>query len=154
MEFIELIERRIAMKLALATLLALVATLAQAEHYGAPLTMKNPISLPAAIKQLDKQSTAQVLIESKVDKVCVAKGCWLGLVSATDDIRVTFKDYAFFVPPSLIGKTVLVQGQLEKVTMTLEETKHYVQDAGGDPSKVTTPRVEYRIVASGVEVRS
>ncbi|MBC7984485.1 MAG: DUF4920 domain-containing protein, partial [Candidatus Obscuribacterales bacterium] len=92
------------------TLIALTATVACAEHYGAPLTLKNPIPLSTAIKQLDSKSSAQVLVESKVDKVCVVKGCWLGLVSEAEDIRVTFKDYAFFVPPSLIGKTVMVQG--------------------------------------------
>jgi hypothetical protein len=47
----------------------------------------------------------------------------------------------------------LVEGTLEKVVMTLEDTKHYVKDAGGDPSQVTSPRTEYRIVASGVEVK-
>jgi hypothetical protein len=141
------------MKVFLALLLVLTSTLALAEHYGAPIEAKNPVTLAAAIKQLDKQSNANVLVESKVDKVCVVKGCWLGLVSEADDIRVTFKDYAFFVPSSLIGKTVIVEGVLEKVTMTLDETKHYVKDAGGDPSIVTEPRVEYRIVASGVEVK-
>ena len=142
------------MKSVLALLLTLTSTLALAEHYGAPIKAKNPVTLSAAVKQLDNQSTAQVLVESKVDKVCVAKGCWLGLVSDTGDVRVTFKDYAFFVPSSLIGKTVIVEGVLEKVTMTLDETKHYVKDAGGDPSTVTEPRVEYRIVASGVAVKT
>lgn len=66
---------------------------------------------------------------------------------------MTFKDYAFFVPSTLIGKTVLAQGELKKVTMTLEETKHYVKDAGGDPATVTQPRVHYELVASGVQVK-
>ena len=141
------------MKVILAFLLATVSTLAAAEHYGAPVKAAKPVSLEAAIKQLANANSANVLVESKVEKICVVKGCWMGLVNNTGDVRVTFKDYAFFVPPSLIGKTVVVEGKLEKVTMTLEETKHYVKDAGGDPSTVTSPRVEYRIVASGVEVR-
>ena len=142
------------MKLTVGISLALIATLAWAEQYGAPIKATNPIALSAAIKQLDARATAPVLVEAKVDKICVVKGCWLGLVNDKDDVRVTFKDYAFFVPPSLIGKTVVVEGVLEKVTMSLEETKHYVKDAGGDPSTVTTPRVEYRIVASGVAVKA
>jgi len=142
------------MKVIVALVLIFASTLALAEHYGAPIKAKNPVALATAITQLEKQSTASVLVESKVDKVCEAKGCWLGLVSDNGDVRVTFKDYAFFVPSSLIGKTVIVEGVLEKVTMTLDETKHYVKDAGGDPSSVTEPRVEYRIVASGVEVKS
>lgn len=134
--------------------LMLLPTWALAEHYGAPIAKKNPTTLAAAVKRLESSPTAAVQVQSKVDKVCVVKGCWLALTDAPNDIRVTFKDYAFFVPASLIGKIVIVEGVMEKVTMSLEETKHYVKDAGGDPSTVTKPRVEYRIVASGVEVKS
>jgi Domain of unknown function (DUF4920) len=144
------------MKTFVATLLCCWAAIASAEHYGAEIKSKTPLSLAAAIKQLDSKPSADVLIESKVDKVCVVKGCWMALTNsnAKDDVRVTFKDYGFFVPSSIIGKTVLVEGKLEKVVMSLEDTKHYVKDAGGDPSTVTTPRTEYRIVANGVQVKS
>ena len=121
---------------------------------GAPITQKNAVPLSAAITKLGNATSAPVFVEAKVDKICEVKGCWLGLVSDQGNARVTFKDYAFFVPKSLVGKQVLVEGMLEKITMSMEETKHYVQDAGGDPSKVTTPRTEYRIVATGVQVKS
>jgi hypothetical protein len=135
--------------------LLLLPLLASAEQYGAPIAKKNPTTLAAAVKRLESSPKAAVQVESKVEKICVVKGCWLALTDAANaDIRVTFKDYAFFVPASLVGKTVIVEGVMEKVTMSLEETKHYVKDAGGDPATVTKPRVEYRIVASGVEVKS
>lgn len=138
---------------ATALVLCTVATLAGAEQYGAPIKGKSPVSLQAAIEQLASKPKADVLIESKVDAVCVVKGCWMALTDSGGDVRVTFKDYGFFVPGSIIGKTVLVEGTLEKVVMSLEDTKHYVKDAGGDPSTVTQPRTEYRIVASGVQVK-
>lgn len=141
------------MKYVLASLLCCWAAIASAEHYGAPIQAKNPLTLQAALKQLDKAPAADVLIESTVEKVCVVKGCWMALTNAKDEVRVTFKDYGFFVPATIIGKTVLVEGKLEKVVMSLDDTKHYVKDAGGDPSTVTQPRVEYRIVASGVQVK-
>jgi hypothetical protein len=142
------------MKVIVGVACVLLSSLACAENYGAPLKSRQAISLDSAIQQLAGQRTAAVVVESKVDKVCTAKGCWLGLSNPSGEIRVTFKDYGFFVPPSLIGKTVLVEGVLEKVTLSLAETKHYVKDAGGDPATVTQPRVEYRIVARGVEVKS
>ena len=143
------------MKLVFGTLLCCWAAIATAEHYGAEIKAKTPLTLQAAIKQLDTKPSADVLIESKVDKVCVAKGCWMALTNKDrkDEVRVTFKDYGFFVPSSIIGKTVLVEGKLEKVVMSLEDTKHYVKDAGGDPSTVTQPRTEYRIVATGVQAK-
>lgn len=139
------------MRIALALLLGMTSTLALAEQYGAPIAAtKQAVSLESAIGQLDKASSANVVVESKVDKVCTVKGCWLGLVSKNNELHVTF-DEKFFVPASLIGKTVRVEGKLEKVTMTLEETKHYVKDAGGDPSKVTQPRTAYQMTATGVQ---
>lgn len=137
-----------------AFLLCSLAMIASAEHYGAAIKGSNPISLKAAIEQLDGKPRADVLIESKVDAVCVVKGCWMALIDSAGEARVTFKDYGFFVPSSIIGKTVIVEGTLEKTVMSLAETRHYVKDAGGDPSAVTTPRTEYRIVASGVQVKS
>jgi hypothetical protein len=141
------------MRTLLGLMLGLVATLAAAEQYGAPIAARSPVSLQAALKQLEQGPLANILIEAKADKVCTVKGCWLGLTNASGDVRVTFKDYAFFVPASIVGKTVLVEGTFEKVTMSLEDTKHYVKDAGGDPATVTEPRIEYRIVAKGVEVK-
>ena len=78
------------MRIALGVLLGLVVASAQAEHYGAALTMKSPLSLEAAVKQLDDKSAADVLVESQVDKVCEQKGCWLALKSGSSLLHVTF----------------------------------------------------------------
>ena len=101
-----------------------------AEQYGAPLTLKTPVTLEAAVQSLGDRGTADVLVESTVAKVCEQRGCWIALKSASSQLHVTFKDEAFFVPASLIGKTVLVQGKLTK--------------AGAS----------YELVASGLQVKS
>ena len=112
-------------------LLGLAAVVASAaEQYGAPLTLKTPVTLEAAVQSLYERGTADVLVESTVAKVCEQRGCWIALKSATSQLHVTFKDEAFFVPSSLIGKTVRVEGKLTK----------------------TGPR--YQLVASGLEVKS
>src|ERR1700754_2716984 len=102
------------MRIALGLLLALTATFANAEQYGAPITMKNPVTLEAAVNQLQNKSSATVLVEAEVGSICQAKGCWIGLKSTASELHVTFKDYAFFVPATLMGKTVLAQGELKK----------------------------------------
>ncbi|HKR35666.1 MAG TPA: DUF4920 domain-containing protein [Steroidobacteraceae bacterium] len=108
----------------------LAATASAAEHYGAPLTMKNPLTLEAAVQQLGDRATANVLVESTVAKVCEQRGCWLALKSASSQLHVTFKDEAFFVPATLVGKTVLVEGKLTK-------------EAAG-----------YQLVANGLQVKT
>lgn len=116
--------------------------------------MRHPVSLDAAVTLLRSQTVADVLVESKVDKVCTMKGCWLGLKTAHGEIHVTFKDESFFVPPTLMGKTVLVQGKLRKVVVTLEEAKHHAKEVGGDPAAVQEPAVRYELVASGLQVKT
>jgi hypothetical protein len=112
-------------------MLSLLAAIARAaEQYGAPLTLKNPLTLEAAVRQLGDRPAADVLVESTVAKVCEQRGCWLALKSASSQLHVTFKDEAFFVPSSLIGKTVLVEGRLTK-------------EAAG-----------YQLVANGLQVKS
>lgn len=125
-----------------------------ATQFGAPITLKEALTLDQAIAQLKDPNATQknILIEAKVDSVCEMKGCWMGLKTGTNTARVTFKDYKYFVPVSLRGQMVKVEGTLEETKMSLKETKHYVKDAGGNPDEVKEPKTEYRIVATGVEV--
>ena len=119
-------------------------------EYGSKITMKNAIPLKQAIKEKKKN----VLIKAKVGKVCEAKGCWMVLESKDSDVRVTFKDYSFFVPLSLIGKNVLVQGELKSHTMSKNEARHMAKDAGKSQEeilKIVSPVTEYRMIASGIK---
>lgn len=125
---------------------------ADKNHFGAALTLNKAISVEQAIAKANS-SSSPILIEGKVGSVCQAKGCWMGFNSDAGKVRVTFKDYGFFVPFSVVGKTVQAEGTLEKVTLSLEDSKHLVEDGGGDPDSVTEPLVEYQMVASGVVIK-
>ena len=63
-----------------------------------------------------------------------------------------FKDYGFFVPTDSGGKTVTLVGTFSKKVITEAQAKHFAEDAGEDPSKVTGDRTEYAIVATSVVV--
>lgn len=113
------------------------------------------LSIEQAIEQFENQkNSSSLLITAKVKSICVVKGCWMGLEHSSDEVRVTFKNYGFFVPPSLVGKKVDIQGEIKKVTLSLKDTKHFIKDAGGDPETVTEPRVEYQIIATGVRLHA
>ena len=102
-------------------LLGLAAAAAgAAEHYGAPITLEEPQTLEAAVQGLGDRAGADVLVRSKVAQVCAERGCWLGLKSASSQLHVTIKDEAFFVPSSLVGKTVVVEGKLRKASAGYE----------------------------------
>jgi hypothetical protein len=127
-------------------------------QFGATIdTTKKALSVDEAIAQFQTQSaekkTGPVLLEAKIDKVCKKKGCWMTIKSKSRDMRVIFKDYGFFVPMNLVGRTIYAEGTLKEEKLTLEETKHFIKDEGGDPSKVTVPIIDYQFVASGVVVK-
>lgn len=97
-----------------------------------------------------------VIIKTTVAEVCPKKGCWMKVqgAKAGEQMRVTFKDYGFFVPTELNGKEVALQGRYVKHTESVEEQKHLMQDAKRPQSEidaVTKPKETLRFVATGVK---
>ena len=64
------------------------------------------LNLDAIADQPEKFSGKEVCVEGSISAVCQAKGCWMTIAGgkATSRARVTFKDYAFFVPKDVKGK--------------------------------------------------
>ncbi|MDH6253936.1 hypothetical protein M2347_003663 [Chryseobacterium sp. H1D6B] len=109
-------------------------------------------------KKLKKENkkVENVAIKGKVTDVCEKKGCWLTI--QTDDnsqFFVKMKDYAFFVPTSLKGKNVVLEGSAERKVTSIDEQKHYAEDAKKPQSEIDaikTPKEEIRFVANGIKV--
>ena len=72
-------------------------------------------------------------------------------------MRVTFKDYAFFVPKDASGKTVIMDGYAYKNVTTVAELRHYAEDAGKpkeEIEKITEPESELVFEAHGVIIKN
>jgi hypothetical protein len=123
-----------------------------AESWGEKITLSSPSTIESAISSLSSKKENEILVKAIVKKVCEKKGCWMTLKSSNKDIRVTFKNYDFFVPLKLQNKEVLVQGKITEHTMNVKEAKHYAEDAGSKSDHITKPVKEYRIVASGISL--
>ena len=113
------------------------------------------VELATLLKDPTGQDGKAVSVEGKVRKACERKGCWMEL--AGDDkgpgVRVTFKDYGFFVPIDSAGRTARVEGVVSVKTLTDEMAKHYESEGAIVPrGKDGKPR-EVQLVASGVELR-
>jgi hypothetical protein len=79
-------------------------------------------------------------------------------VKTTDGqtMRVSFKDYGFFVPKDIAGKTVVIDGEAKMKTTSVAELQHYAEDAGkskAEIAKITEPKHELTFVADGVIVK-
>ncbi len=65
------------------------------------------------------------------------------------------KDYAYFVPLSLVGKNVILEGDAESKIVSVDELKHYAEDAKKPQAEIdaiTAPKEEIRFMASGIKV--
>ena len=69
-----------------------------------------------------------------------------------EPMRVTFKDYGFFVPTDSGGKRVTIVGTFDRKVISEKQARHYAEDAGQDPSQIVGERTEYSIVATSVVV--
>ncbi|WP_420582535.1 DUF4920 domain-containing protein [Reichenbachiella sp.] len=113
---------------------------------------KDISQLPALMKTSDSVS---IVLSGTIEKTCAVKGCWMQLKTGEkNNLRVTFKDYAFFVPKSgAKGNNAIVNGYCVKQETSIEELRHYAKDAGESEetiAMITEPKMEYNFVASGV----
>ena len=146
--------------LSLAFCLIASFTFAQTEYKGqkfgeafTPGDVKPAAKMEAA---MGSKTTTDMKIEGKVVDVCKKKGCWMTLEMANGEpMRVTFKDYAFFMPLDIVGKQVVLDGIAKKQTISVETLRHYAEDAKKSPeevAKITDPKKELAFEAKGVVI--
>ena len=127
-----------------------VAVTDAAEIFGAPLNEDaNPATLSAILKRPDQFVGSAVRVEAKISQVCRRKGCFMIATSGEGAIRISFKDYAFFVPTDTGGKTVTFTGTVIARELSEEQAAHLREDAGSDAIEAGPV---YEIVADAVSV--
>ncbi len=124
------------------------------ESFGKKIKAKGSQSV--SILNNENVPTSPVKVEGEVESVCQAAGCWMKVKLADGKtMRVTFKDYGFFVPKDLAGQKVIFEGKPAIKTTSVDDLKHYAEDAGKSKeeiAKITEPKVELTFVADGVLV--
>jgi PBP1b-binding outer membrane lipoprotein LpoB len=128
------------------------------QTYGEKIDAKDAVAiaeLPAMVEG-SKDKKVQAKISAKVLDVCPKKGCWMDLyVNDSTTVFVKMKDYGFFVPMDMIGKTVVLEGEaFEKIT-SVNELRHYAEDAKKTQAEIdaiTQPKKSIRFLASGIVV--
>lgn len=139
-------------------LLTLTVTFSHAQgNFGKQIDDKKAIEAAALPGQMGDKSDMKAKVTGTVESVCQVKGCWMKVNMANGEtMRVMFKDYAFFVPKDITGKTVVFEGEAKKTTVPVEHLKHYAQDAGKSKeeiAKITEPKDELTFIADGVIVK-
>lgn len=124
--------------------------------FGQAVTADNATAVAELPNLMADQQQVDVKVTGKVLDVCPKKGCWMTLeLPDKSTVLVKFKDYGFFVPLELIGKTVVLEGQAKKIETSVAELKHYAEDAKKSKEEIDAikePKKEIRLTANGVLV--
>jgi hypothetical protein len=115
-----------------------------------------PRQMQVRYNTLKEGDTAKLSFKARVDSVCQSKGCWMVLdLENGQEVMVKFKDYSFFVPKDIAGDIVIVHGKAFVSETSVEEQRHYAEDAGKSPAevqKITTPERTLSFEADGVKI--
>src|SRR5688572_15806653 len=82
-----------------------------ATYYGEKITADSAVTIDNIVTLMGDKPELSIKLIGQVDAICQKKGCWMDLKkSDSSTIRVTFKDYGFFMPKDGAGKTAIVRG--------------------------------------------
>jgi len=114
-------------------------------------------SMASHYKTMQVSDSINAKMTAKVTSVCQAKGCWMRLdLEDGNDVMVKFKDYGFFMPKDIAGKNVIVNGKAFIEEVSVDEQRHYAEDAGKtteEIASITKPKRTLSFEADGVLIQ-
>ena len=127
--------------------------------YGTQVNLSAPVDITEMTRVVEEQDSARLTVEGKIVSTCKMKGCWMSIaLPEGEEMRVTFKDYSFFVPKEGVeGKTAVFEGWAKREVVTEKERRHYAADAGKskeDVEAIKGDSHELTFVADGVVIKN
>ncbi len=144
--------------------LALVTLLVAATAFAGEKIVKRGAAIPAdaelvplaqVLEKPDQYAKSAVVTEGVIETACEKKGCWMQLApeAGKPGVRVTFKDYGFFVPLDSKGMTAKVEGVVAIKTLSKEDADHLAAEGAKLTRNEDGTAREISFVANGVELR-
>jgi hypothetical protein len=126
------------------------------DKYGEIIAADDAIDVAVIPAKLETTPSFNTKIKAKVLYVCPKKGCWLKIaVNDSTEAFVKMKDYAFFTPVAIKGKTVVIDAVASIKTTPVSELRHYAEDAKKSQEEIaaiTEPKKEISFLANGIVV--
>lgn len=123
---------------------------AQSETFGQRLDISLPkVSISELATQPQSHLQKPFQVQARIAKVCQKKGCFFIAQQNEHVIRVSFKDYEFFIPTDSSNKTVTLNGELVKKQLSEKQAAHFNSDLKSNSVK---SGVVYEIVANSVRI--
>lgn len=109
------------------------------------------ITLRQLVDSANEHLNQQVLVNTRIAKVCQKKGCFFIAQDGDITMRVSFKDYGFFIPTDSSDKAVDLAGVLTSKQISEKQARHFAKDIGEEYSAIKTGQ-NYEFIASSVRI--
>lgn len=112
------------------------------------------VRLADVLAEPDRFADKTVIFQGAIAEVCQTKGCWMKVVpdSGVVGVRVTFKDYGFFVPKDSEGMWVRAEGVFHAKVWSKSDADHLESDGARLVRNPDGTATELSFVAAGVEL--
>lgn len=122
---------------------------------GEKLTGAEAVKLADLLQSPQKYGERTIAVDGVIERVCTNKGCWMEIApqSGADGMRVTFKNYGFFVPVTSKGLKAKAEGRVVVKTLSREQADHYAGEGAEIKREADGTAREVTFVADGVELR-
>ena len=126
-------------------------------YFGDTISPEGAVPVNELMASLKGKDSLKIKLTGTIEEVCQKKGCWMTLgMGDGKNMRVSFKDYAFFMPKDAAGKTVTIEGYAYNDTIPVAQLKHYAEDAKKSKeeiAQITQPEVSISFEANGVIIK-
>lgn len=111
---------------------------------------------PSDVPGLMEQGANELTVKGTIEECCQKKGCWMTVAMDNgESMRVSFKDYGFFVPLDAAGSTMTMQGTASYDTLDVDYLRHLAEDAGQPEEEIQAinePELALVFEATGVYI--
>jgi hypothetical protein len=143
-----------ALVLAAAPLTAQAVTDSAVVRRGAAVPAGAAMAITQIVASPRMYTDRAVIVEGVLAAECEEKGCWMQVAPSADGhgMRVTFKDYGFFIPQSMVGRRVRMSGMTKVTTHSKAATDHLMGEGAQLHRNADGTATEVQFVATGVEL--
>ncbi len=121
---------------------------------GAPVSDGRAIAVTQLVASARTYTAKAVVVEGVITNECTEKGCWMQVAPTADTkgMRVTFKDYGFFIPQSMVGRRARMEGVTRVTTHSRAAADHLIGEGAQLARNADGTATEVQFVAHGVEL--
>ncbi len=121
---------------------------------GAPVSAGSAVAVTQLVTSARSYTDKAVIVEGVITRECTEKGCWMQVAQTADakGMRVTFKDYGFFIPQAMVGRRARMEGVTKVTTHSRAAADHLIGEGAQLQRNADGTATEVQFVASGVEL--